>query len=133
MNKGTSAQSEQNNGNQNNQTSTLISWNKLIITAIAILLFKSIIAFKTRGTNDVNYYEAYELISERYGIKVYNIILQEGKDFTYFINYPPFAIHISRILKILASITTIKFAFWFRFLCSLADFGNLILVAKILK
>jgi len=89
------------------------------------LALKVTLALRTRGTNDIVYWELFlATLKEAGGIGVYQQVA--------IFNHPPFILHLLRVLDGVAEATGLPFAFWLRVPAIAADAGSLAIVARLL-
>ena len=98
----------------------------LLIAGLGLLALavKLTLALRTRGSNDVVYWELFlSTMKDAGGIGVYEQV--------YFFNHPPFMLHVLRTMDVLAQATGLPFSFWLRVPAILADAGSLAIVARL--
>ena len=102
-----------------------VGWLLVVGLAGLALALKLFTALKTRGTNDVVYWELFlATFQESGGIGVYR---QLG-----WFNHPPFMLHALQAMDRLATATGLPFAFWLRVPAVAADLGSLAVVAHLI-
>src|SRR5438552_14477294 len=102
-----------------------MAWT-LLTAALAALAMgvKLLLALKTRGTNDVFYWQEFLDTMHRVGgIGVYYEI-------DYF-NHPPFMLHVLQAMDRLAQATGLPFAFWLRVPAIVADSASLLVLCAL--
>ena len=111
----------------------------LLIAALAALVCKILLTLATYGTNDVLFWEAdLRKVEAEGGIALYRdgaVPAWNGK--TYRIeafNQPPFLIHLLKAWKVLSDNSGLPpIRFWLRLTSSVADFGMLWILCRILE
>src|ERR1044072_3894109 len=107
-----------------------------IITAAAVFVLKSWIAFKTAGAADVSVWKDFLAHVKECGVCVYQtggLMQYPGGTRLNPFNHPPFIIHFLRFVDFLSTITGLRFETAFRLITSLVDAASAIVLYKLLQ
>src|SRR5579864_772746 len=106
--------------------SVSLRWRvSIIVTTVASLVLKLLLAAKTYGTNDVYRFEAFMAASRYFGAFIY----RATADF----NHPPSMIHVLLLMGWLSKVTGLPFSFWLRVPGILADAASVWVLWKLLE